>query len=163
MSSGFVYAISNGRGAVKIGWSKDPLKRHKYLQTAHTDKLTILGVKEGSASDETALHDSFANFRLRGEWFRLEGRVCQFVAQLSPPPSKTISTCDRACAGPLANFIGNARGRVTEFARELGVSKGAVHDLITGRRKPGLELATKIEKATAGKVPAASWHSETVA
>lgn len=45
----------------------------------------------------------------------------------------------------------------TKFARELGVAPSTISDLCNGRRRPSLDLAVRIEKRTAGAVPAAEW------
>ena len=41
---------------------------------------------------------------------------------------------------------------MTAFAAKLGVNPSTVHDIKTGRRKPSLGLARKIEKETDGAV-----------
>ena len=67
-------------GAVKIGYSaKDPKGRLKALQTGHPDKLHMIGWIPGTMSDEHALHQRFRKYWLRGEWFRYEGAVHDFV------------------------------------------------------------------------------------
>jgi transcriptional regulator with XRE-family HTH domain len=43
------------------------------------------------------------------------------------------------------------------FAAVVGASQGQISRLLSGARGPGLDLAMKIEKATAGAVPASSW------
>lgn len=46
------------------------------------------------------------------------------------------------------------------FAEVLGVSRGHLSALISGARLPSLDLAVRIERETAGAVPAASWVPE---
>jgi hypothetical protein len=64
---------------VKIGFSHDPLKRMKELQTGQHRSLRLMGVIEGSLGDEKALHKRFAQYRTRGEWFRLSEEVIGFI------------------------------------------------------------------------------------
>jgi plasmid maintenance system antidote protein VapI len=45
----------------------------------------------------------------------------------------------------------------TGFAEALDVRPSTINDLCNGRRRPSLELAVKIERATFGQVPPASW------
>ena len=51
------------------------------------------------------------------------------------------------------------RHRITRaaFARRVGVSKGYVTELLKGTKRPSLLLATRIQEATCGDVPATSW------
>lgn len=48
-----------------------------------------------------------------------------------------------------------------EFAATLGISRGFLSLLESGKRSPGLDLAVRIERMTAGAVPASSWVAET--
>lgn len=44
-----------------------------------------------------------------------------------------------------------------QFAAELGIGRPFLSLLESGRKRPSLELAVRIERLTAGHVPAASW------
>lgn len=44
-----------------------------------------------------------------------------------------------------------------ETAEHLGISRPFLYDLKGGRREPNLETAVKLERATGGQVPVASW------
>jgi hypothetical protein len=68
---GVVYFIqSEYGGPIKIGHSFDVKKRLGSLQTGHPDKLILLGSFYGSQYDEHELHEKFAPYRIRGEWFQ---------------------------------------------------------------------------------------------
>ena len=74
----FVYFIENQAGHVKIGWSKDPVKRLKTLQTGSSDPLALVYaagfVDEAEARHcEGVLHCRLAARRVYGEWFMAEG------------------------------------------------------------------------------------------
>ena len=43
------------------------------------------------------------------------------------------------------------------FAQQLGVTQGTVSKWKAGEKRPGLDMALKIEAATSGAVPVASW------
>ena len=46
------------------------------------------------------------------------------------------------------------RGELTALAAKLETSKGYLHDIAKGVRRPSIEMARAIEKATGGQVPA---------
>ena len=81
---GAVYFIraANDRGPVKIGWSSQPIGRLNDLQVSHGHELKILSVIEGTRVDEKALHERFAGFRQRGEWFRVAGAFKTYLRAL---------------------------------------------------------------------------------
>lgn len=67
--SHWVYFIGCGRGPIKIGVATDVLARLHDLQTGCPYELRLLGKIPGSKAAERALHNVFAAFRVRGEWF----------------------------------------------------------------------------------------------
>jgi hypothetical protein len=68
--TGFVYAIRDfGRRATKIGFSGNPKRRVRQLQTATAEVLHLGPQIPGDRSLERALHQHFAGHRLKGEWF----------------------------------------------------------------------------------------------
>jgi hypothetical protein len=76
MAETFVYLIHNvNKNEVKIGYSFDPVKRLSQMQTATTDKLSILLTIKGGKKEEQLFHESLAAYRISGEWFRNEYAV----------------------------------------------------------------------------------------
>lgn len=70
MTEDFVYMIgSTGTGMVKLGYSKDPGKRLKELQTGNPYTIEVLATVPGSIELEQVLHVWFADLAYRGEWF----------------------------------------------------------------------------------------------
>lgn len=69
-NKGYVYFISNSN-YIKIGFSKDPNKRLKQLQTASSDKLEILYTIDNCTKDtESYLHKYFSKqYCKSGEWY----------------------------------------------------------------------------------------------
>ncbi len=55
----------------------------------------------------------------------------------------------------LLQWLGRTKQTQTDLADSLGVTQGQVSGIITGRRKPSLDLATKIERIAG--IPASSW------
>ncbi len=46
------------------------------------------------------------------------------------------------------------------WARRLGVSRGYLHGIINGTKRPSLSLAIRIERLTNGAVSVESWVSD---
>jgi hypothetical protein len=68
----FIYAIRDVvKGDVKLGISKNPLKRLKQLQTANANVLEIAAIAPAPNrfADERRLHQKAAQYHIRGEWF----------------------------------------------------------------------------------------------
>lgn len=59
----------------------------------------------------------------------------------------------------LRDFIEINRIRQSDFAASIGATQGMVSRLINGAARPSLKLATRIERATRGEVPANSWDA----
>lgn len=79
--SGFIYLIhAEATNSVKVGYSsKDPLGRMRALQTGNADELTLLGTMRGTMADERFWHSRFASYCIRGEWFRFDGLLKEFI------------------------------------------------------------------------------------
>lgn len=57
----------------------------------------------------------------------------------------------------LITYLDDARISRAELARRLNTSRGYVTDIVTGRRKPGRDMAIAIERETGGAVPVTAW------
>lgn len=75
--SGFVYflRVAHRCSGVKIGYSKNPIKRTKYLESEIGIPLRLMGQVPGTFRDEKNLHKLFKDHRLHGEWFRTPRNV----------------------------------------------------------------------------------------
>ena len=62
---------AEGTSYFKIGYSEDPSKRLKELQTANPVRLHNVIVSSGSQSLENLLHQLIGGARVQGEWFDL--------------------------------------------------------------------------------------------
>ncbi len=83
-----IYFIANhAKNAVKIGVADNPKARLSSLQTGCLDELSILAEMPGNEHYEAALHRAFDEYAIRGEWFRLEGKLEQFVSLLPEFPA----------------------------------------------------------------------------
>lgn len=75
MNTYFIY--SPKLEAVKIGKSVDPEKRLRTIKNGNPDELRLLGVINDDKEKE--LHDRFAEYRTKGEWFSLGSRLLAFL------------------------------------------------------------------------------------
>lgn len=70
-----VYFVQQGDGGpIKVGTTNDLQRRLAQLQTASSSDLVLIAVAPGGIELEASVHARCAEFRLRGEWFRAEGR-----------------------------------------------------------------------------------------
>lgn len=85
-----VYYIqwSNNPGFVKIGYSSSPKNRFLSFLTGNPERLKIIRLEPvDCASEETARHIAFNEYRHAREWFRYEGTLKQYIQSLSVEPA----------------------------------------------------------------------------
>jgi hypothetical protein len=95
-SIGFVYFILNRPlKAIKIGFSaKHPAEgRLQGLQTSSPCRLKLLAFVRGTMAREKMLKARFAEFRLEGEWFRINPELTSLIARINRESRQPISTC----------------------------------------------------------------------
>lgn len=154
-NAGFVYAISNGRGAVKIGWSSDPWRRLRELNTHDAATCSLLGATPGTKEHEQEAHKLLSRWKIRGEWFDMTARpVLAFVMMLgkkilddrtpaSVVPPKVSLEIQSAIVPPerrvnidlsvLRSKLGWSR---SQLAEKLGVSYATIFRAEAGTQKP---------------------------
>jgi len=66
---GFVYFIGGVDGPMKVGFSVDPDRRLRALQTANPKTLRVWGAIAGPPELESHIHERLSATRTRGEWF----------------------------------------------------------------------------------------------
>jgi len=80
MSTNKVYFIKDIKtGLVKIGKSVNPISRLKTLQTGSSNELQLIKVIPGGIYVEQILHKYFSHIRQRGEWFKPDYEMNQFL------------------------------------------------------------------------------------
>lgn len=132
--TGYVYAISNGRGAVKIGFSRDPERRFQSIRGNSADTYTLLGYAAGTRLHEFEAHTLLAAARIRGEWFHETHRhVALFLSMLPARPLPVGSKRDaRRVYEPVADVASTASevidrlGGSTAVARALNTTQPRV-------------------------------------
>lgn len=80
-------------GDIKIGISREPVRRHRDIQAANGRPLVLVGSILGGSDEEDAVHAAFADCRLLNEWFHETPRLTAFVAKLLGPPHPTAARC----------------------------------------------------------------------
>lgn len=81
-----VYFLRKGdTDHVKIGFSCRLNMRISGLRSSNSDKLHLLATVSGGREAEGRLHKRFARHRIKGEWYRLEGKLAEYVARLPKP------------------------------------------------------------------------------
>jgi hypothetical protein len=75
---GDVYFVQSGC-FVKIGFTTNLSKRIASLQTSATERLELIGSVKCTADRERLYHTNFGRYRLRGEWFKIEGELATFL------------------------------------------------------------------------------------
>jgi hypothetical protein len=87
VSARYVVYFMGCESFVKIGLSACIEQRHRSIQHATPFTVSVLAVIErdgpsGIATLEAELHERFAAYRHRGEWFRYEGELADYVEGL---------------------------------------------------------------------------------
>jgi transposase len=87
---GVVYFLKNGvRGQVKIGFTENLKGRISSLQGATPDAVAVIGTIPGTRKTEMKMHKRFAEYRVRREWFRIEGSLAKFLKDTFPKFKRT--------------------------------------------------------------------------
>ncbi|WP_301121065.1 GIY-YIG nuclease family protein [Mycolicibacterium fortuitum] len=88
----WVYFIADGAGHVKIGYAVNVAARLAELQCGNVLPLKVLAILKGGCEAERALHERFAEHRVRGEWFRLAPEILDYIASLPKLKNKGAVT-----------------------------------------------------------------------
>jgi hypothetical protein len=75
---GLIYFIRAGE-TVKIGYTMNVAKRMAGLQSCNPETLELLAAFHGGQADERSVHRIFASLHLRGEWFRYDKAVIEYI------------------------------------------------------------------------------------
>jgi len=77
---GFIYFIEAG-DYIKIGFSTSIEKRLPKLRTGIATALVILHVEPGTIADEKELHQRFAQYRAKREWFYKGALLLEYIEE----------------------------------------------------------------------------------
>ena len=144
MTAGFVYAIGDETGRVKIGWSADPLRRLTKIGSDCSSVVTLMGLVSATQAQETEIQRMLKPWKVNREWFRLEGPVEAFVDMLPRPEPRSIDLH----VHPLRKWrLANKKNR-DDLAAVLGVSGVTVWRWEVRRQFPDRKYWKAIERFT---------------
>lgn len=150
--SGFIYAVGDGEGRVKIGWSGDPFKRLVKIRSDCPGNIRLLGLIDGTRQQEAELHALFGPWNVTREWFRLEGPVAAFV-DLMPKPKPRVARSKDENPHPLAIWRKQNGQSMESLSEAVGVDRLSIWRWENRKRMPQCSLWAKIEAVT-GVTPA---------
>lgn len=90
---GYIYFLWVGN-SVKIGFSTNPLSRLSALGVSIPDEPAFFSFVPGTKDGERDLHNSLADHRKRGEWFRASFTVRRAIQRMM---NKVLDPTVRAC------------------------------------------------------------------
>lgn len=76
----YVYMIYSA-GLIKIGTSRDPIARATGLRNMSAHPVSLIWIGVGDTELERELHKRFAGSRERGEWFRPDPELREFIGE----------------------------------------------------------------------------------
>jgi len=123
--SGFVYAISSGGDRVKIGYTRDPMKRLAQIRTSCPDAVMV-GLIRAIQQQEREAHALLAPWKINGEWFHRIGPVADFVLMLPIPKLEAVAANPLCREHPLRIWRIQARLTLKQVAKYVGVTEMTV-------------------------------------
>jgi hypothetical protein len=149
--NGYVYAISNEAGEVKIGFSTNPHGRLKGLQAHEETTLTLLGYARGTMAHEKEAQRLLAHARVRGEWFDPSDKIVHALVSMLPKPGPAPTKADRAairahCTRVLDGYAKKAGVALSEVLRSLNANTSGGCGKHSGWLVPGSFVRVVEEK-----------------
>jgi hypothetical protein len=79
-----VYFLRQGK-FIKIGHTTTEVRRRiKNYMTHSLEDTVLLGFTYGDRAMEREYHRMFSEYQVKGEWFRHEGRLVEFISEVLP-------------------------------------------------------------------------------
>lgn len=105
--NGVVYFLLNiDSHTVKIGWSRDHFARLGTLERSSGSDTHVLGViKASSQKKESEFHRNFSQYRIKGEWFKVEEHLERFLYKKFPVKKQVLDR-SKAVKGRVLATIG---------------------------------------------------------
>ena len=150
MSVYYVRSVSDG--LVKIGYAGDAKQRFSKIQSDSPAELELVAVEDGSVELEADRHCQFASLRVRGEWFREEGPLAEFIDAL--PRFKHRRRRKIHEASPLGAWIVQSGHTLASFGELVGSNQTTISRVVNGVHVPRKDLFLAIIEATDWEVDA---------
>jgi Meiotically Up-regulated Gene 113 (MUG113) protein len=88
-----IYFVRSHLGFIKIGYTTaHPHDRLSEMQVGNPHELELVGVHKGTKQIEARLHKRFRHLHVRGEWFREEPDLAEYVAKNTTPVDRRPKT-----------------------------------------------------------------------
>lgn len=108
---------SDGGGPIKIGSSANPTERLRSIQTGHHSEIKLIAHIDQDI--EKRLHREFKDLRLRGEWFRPEKRLVDWILENALIAKGMRPTLKRQAAIPVSMLADKATPREEELCDKV--------------------------------------------
>jgi len=119
----FVYFIRAGEH-IKIGRTSNIYNRFATIAREVPDKCVLVAIMPGSAGQERALHTRFSHLRANGEWFRADGDLLSFIAEIGDEiPTPALETSQRVLDNHVQHEV------EPEYDPEYCTAAAAAHEL----------------------------------
>lgn len=83
----YIYFVQAGGGPIKIGTSRNPLRRLVKMQADNHEPLTLLAVLHGDEAREREIQKQFWSTQVRGEWFSPGTELLAFIRDHAVAPA----------------------------------------------------------------------------
>lgn len=88
-TEGYIYFVQCGE-FVKIGYTANPNSRMSKFKTNNPYECRLVALIDGGKIIEAQMHERFAEFHHRGEWYRCGDALMSFIASLSEQPTVSV-------------------------------------------------------------------------
>ncbi len=78
-----VYVVQANGYYVKIGRAQNISERLRSMQTASPVPLRLLAIPSRNPDDEKSFHQRLKKSHVRGEWFRMDEQVVNFIREVT--------------------------------------------------------------------------------
>lgn len=107
MTNSYVYFAKEcvKNGAIKIGVSTNPHTRVRSLDIGSPNGVVIIAVIPGEIQTEREMHNKFAQYRIKGEWFSPSDELLDFIENLPTFQGKKRKKAKRIPVGVRKEYI----------------------------------------------------------
>lgn len=131
------FAQCRATGLVKIGFSDTPLLRIVKINADSAAGVELVGLIDGATrADEARLHDLFAAYRVRGEWFSRSDGLTALIEDSPVPAAKEMF------GGFDGTYLRNA-----DIIEATGLSKSYVSEMRQGVSPIRVGVAVSVYRA----------------
>lgn len=82
----YIYFVKAENGFIKIGITRDVLRRFFNLQTSSPLSLTLVASMPGTEEEEAQLHSRFEKHKVKGEWYSPATELLDYISSIIKTP-----------------------------------------------------------------------------